>query len=60
MGKGMTVPEVCNQLGISEQRYYRCPRKYGGMDPVMAKWLREMEKQNSPLKKVVTEQALEI
>ena len=30
LGKGMTVPEVCKQLGISEQMYYRWPTKYGG------------------------------
>ena len=32
LGKGMTVPEVCKHLGISEQTYYRWRTKYGGMD----------------------------
>ena len=58
LGKGMTVPEVCKQLGISQQTYYRWRTKYGGMDPQMAKQLREMEKENSRLKKVVADQAL--
>ncbi|MBI1370443.1 MAG: transposase [Planctomycetes bacterium] len=33
LGKGLKVPEVCRQLGISEQTYYRWRTKYGGMDP---------------------------
>ena len=60
LGKGVTVPEVCKQMGISQQTYYRRRTKYGGMDPLMAKQLREMEKQNSRLKKVVADQALDI
>lgn len=47
-------------LGISEQTYYRWRTKYGGMDPLMAKQLKEMEKQNSRLKKLVADQALDI
>ena len=31
LGKGLKVPEVCRQLGISEQTYYRWRTKYGGM-----------------------------
>ena len=60
LGKGLTVPEVCKQMGISQQTYYRWRTKYGGMDPMMAKHLREMEKQNSRLKKVAADQALDI
>jgi hypothetical protein len=33
LGKGQKVPEVCKQLWISEQTYYRWRTKYGGMDP---------------------------
>lgn len=60
LGKGLRVPEVCKQLGISEQTYYRWRTKYGGMDPQMAKQLREMEKENARLKKLVADQALDI
>ena len=60
LGKGRKVPQVCKQLGISEQTYYRWRTKYGGMDPVMAKQFKEMEKQNSRLKKLVADQALDI
>ena len=60
LGKGLTVPEVCKQLGISQQTYYRWRTKYGGMAPLMAKQLRELEKQNSRLKKLVADQELDI
>ena len=60
LGKGLKVPEVCRQLGVSEQTYYRWRTKYGGMDPQMAKQLKEMEKENQRLKKLVADQALDI
>jgi transposase-like protein len=43
LGKGEKVPEVCKQLGISEQTYYRWRTKYGGMDPQMARQLQELQ-----------------
>jgi transposase len=60
LGKGMKVPEASKQLGISEQTYYRWRQKYGGMDPQMAKELRELQKENARLKKLVAEQALDM
>jgi transposase len=60
LGKGLKVPEACKQLGISEQTYYRWRQKYGGMDPQMARQLKELEKENSRLKRVVADQALDI
>ncbi len=60
LGKGSKVPEVCKRLGISEQTYYRWRQKYGGMDPQMAKQFKDLEKENSRLKKLVADQALDI
>lgn len=60
LGKGLKVPEVCKQLGVSEQTYYRWRQKYGGMDPAMAKQMKEMEKENARLKRLVADQALDI
>ena len=60
LGKGMNVPEVCKQLEIAEQTYYRWRRKYGGMQPEMAKELKALQKENSRLKKIVAEQALDM
>ena len=60
LGKGSKVPEVYKQLGISEQTYYRWRTNYGGMDPLMAKQLKEMEKENARLKWLVADQAFDI
>ncbi len=60
LGKGLKVPEVCKQLGISEQTYYRWRQKYGGMDPAMAKQFKELEKENTRLKQLVADQALDL
>jgi transposase-like protein len=60
VGKGMKVPEVCKQLEITEQTYYRWRQKYGGMHPEMAKELKALRKENARLKKLVAEQALDM
>ena len=60
LGKGLKVPEVCKQLGVSEQTYYRWRQKYGGMEPQMAKYLKQLEKENGQLKKLVADQALDM
>ena len=60
LGKGLRLPEVCKQLGISEQTDYRWRTQYGGMNPQMARQLRTLEKENGRLKKRVADQALDI
>ena len=60
LGKGQKVPEACRQLGISEQTYYRWRTKYGGMDPQMAKQMQELQKENTRLKRLVADQALDM
>jgi len=60
LGKGKKVPEVCKQLEITEQTYYRWRQKYGGMQPEMAKELKALQKENARLKKMVAEQALDM
>ena len=60
LGQGRKVREVCRQLGISEQTYYRWRQKYGGMAPDVAKQLKALEKENGRLKRLVAEQALDI
>jgi len=60
LGKGKTVPDACKVLGISEQTYYRWRQKYGGMQPEMAKELKALQKENTRLKKMVAEQALDM
>ena len=60
LGNGKKVPEVCKVLGIAQQTYFRWRQKYGGMAPEMAKQLKSLEKENSRLKKLVAEQALDM
>ena len=60
LGKGKKVPEVCKELEITEQTYYRWRQKYGGMQPEMVKQLKALEKENARLKKLVADQALDM
>ena len=60
LGKGKKVPEICRLLEVSEQTYYRWRQKYGGMQPEMVKQLKRLQKENSRLKKLVAEQALDM
>ena len=59
IGQGKSVPEVCKEIEVSEQTYYRWRQKYGGMSPEMVKELRGLQKENTRLRKVVADQALE-
>lgn len=56
---GSTTPEACRALGISEQTYYRWRREYGGMQVSQAKKLKDLERENARLKKLVADQALD-
>lgn len=57
---GSKVPEVARDLGISEATFHRWRKQYGGMSAREAKRLKELEKENARLKKMVAEQALDI
>ena len=60
LGEGSSVVELCKQLMVTEQTYYRWRNQYGGMKADDAKRLKELEKENSRLKKIVADQALDI
>jgi len=60
IGQGKNVPEVCKELEISQQTYYRWRQKYGGMSPDMIKQFRGLRKENTRLRRVVADQALDI
>jgi transposase-like protein len=60
IGQGKNVPQLCKDLEISQQTYYRWRQKYGGMSPDMIKQHRELQKENARLRKVVSDQALDI
>ena len=60
LSQGREVGEVCRQLNVSENTYYRWRRQYGGMGVDQAKRFKEIEKENQRLKRLVAEQALDI
>lgn len=60
LAKGQTVLQVCKQLGITEQTYYRWRKEFGGLKVDQAKRLKVLEKENVRLKGVVADQALDI
>jgi putative transposase len=55
-----TVAEVCKQHGVSEQTWYRWKKQFGQMEVADVRRLRELEKENSRLKRIVAERDLEI
>ena len=59
LAKGQTTADVARKLGIAEQIYYRWRKEYGGLRLDQAKRLRELEKENSRLKRLLAEQALD-
>ena len=59
LGEGNTVADACRELGVTEQTYYRWRNQYGGMKADDAKRLKELEKQNATLKRLLAEAELE-
>ena len=60
LSQGATTGEASRKIGITEQTYYRWRKEYGGMRLEQAKRLKELEKENSRLKKLVAELSLDI
>ncbi len=58
--EGATVAEAVKQIEVSEQTYYRWKKQYGQMDRNQAKRLKELEKENARLKKLLAEKSLDI
>jgi len=59
LSKGQTVVEIVRHLGITEQTYYRWRKAYGGMQVNQALRLKELEKENSQLKRLVADLSLD-
>lgn len=60
VNQGKTVAEACRKISIVEQTYYRWRREYGGMEVEQVRRLKHLEQENTRLKKLVGEQALDI
>ena len=59
LAQGMKVAAICRNLEVSEQSYYRWRREYGGLKTSQARRMKELEQENSRLKKVVAELPLD-
>ena len=60
ISQGATSAEASRKIGVTEQTYYRWRREYGGMRVDQARRLKELEKENTRLKKLVAELSLDI
>ena len=59
LSQGDSVGEASKKLGVTEQTYYRWRREYGGMRVEQARRLKEIEKENVRLKKLVADLSLD-
>ena len=59
LAQGQTVGEICRRIGVSEQSYYRWRREYGGLKVEQARRLKELEQENTRLKRAVAELTLD-
>jgi putative transposase len=59
LGEGRSIAEVAKALEVSEPTYHRWRNQYGGMKADDAKRLRELERENGQLKRIVADQALQ-
>ncbi len=59
LSQGSSVAEASRKIGVSEQTYYRWRKEYGGMRVEQARRLKELEKENSRLKKLVADISLD-
>ncbi len=59
LSKGSTTALVCNKIWVNEQTYYRWRKQYGGLRLDQSKRLKQLERENARLKKVVADLALD-
>ena len=59
ISQGQTVSQACKQIGITDQTYYRWRKEYGGLKTDQAKRLKELERENTRLKKLLADAELD-
>ena len=59
LSQGQTVGDVCRSFNITEQTYYRWRKEYGGIRTDQARRLKELERENARLKKLVADLSLD-
>jgi transposase-like protein len=60
LANGFSVEQICRKLGVATQTYFRWRNQFGGIKADEMKRLKELEKENARLKKIVADQALDI
>ena len=60
LSQGATIASVCKKLEVSEQTFHRWRTQFGGMKAQDIKQLKELQRENAQLKKLVADQALDI
>jgi putative transposase len=58
--QGKPLADLLRQHGIAQNTYYRWKSKYGGLEPSQLRRLKDLERENGQLKKIVADQALDI
>ena len=59
LSQGKNVAEACRQIGVTDQTYYRWRKEYGGVRTDQAKRLKELDRENTRLKKLLAEAELD-
>ena len=59
LSQGKNVAEACRQIGVTDQTYYRWRKEYGGVRTDQAKRLKELDRENARLKKLLAEAELD-
>jgi len=59
IAQGRTVAVACKQIGVTEQTYYRWRKEYGGLKADQAKKLKELERENARLKRLLADAELD-
>ncbi len=57
--QGATIGEAARKIGVTDMTYYRWRREYGGMRIEQVKWLKQLEKENARLKRIVADLSLD-
>ena len=59
LSKGQTITQACKQIGVTDQTYYRWRKEYGGLKVDQARRLKELERENARLKRLLADAELD-
>ena len=59
IAQGQTIAQVCKQIGVTDQTYYRWRKEYGGLKTDQARRLKDLERENGRLKRLLADAELD-